>query len=124
MRIQNHHTFLSAYARFNGSNHFAKLTGMEAANLERGFAENAQNLTTFPDGTVVVCRALDKILAGAKGGNTGGICIVHLENVDTGQDQMTTAQRDYAVQLNALLCRKVSLTSSTDTISSTITGTT
>lgn len=71
--IQNHHTFMPAYARFDGTNHFSLLEAMDLFHVaERGFAEIAQNLTTFPDGTVAVCRSLEKIPAGIKGANHAG----------------------------------------------------
>ena len=57
--VQNHHTFIPSYRDFNGINHFERLNAMEAAHLQRGFSEIAQNLTTFPDGTVAVCRSFD-----------------------------------------------------------------
>ncbi|MFN7944495.1 MAG: N-acetylmuramoyl-L-alanine amidase [Blastocatellia bacterium] len=114
--IQNHHTWSPNYASFTGSNHFALLTGMENSHIERGFSEIAQNLTTFPDGRVAVCRDLDKIPAGIKGANTGGICIENLGNFDQGHDQMTAAQRNCIIRLNALLCRRFALTPNTDTV--------
>lgn len=114
--VQSHHTFIPEYSMFKGTNHFALLQAMENAHIERGFAEIAQNLTTFPDGTVAVCRDLDKIPAGIKGANTGGICIENVGNFDIGKDAMTPEQRDGIVQLNAVLCRKFSLTPSTNSI--------
>ncbi|HEY6251782.1 MAG TPA: amidase, partial [Candidatus Angelobacter sp.] len=50
--VQNHHTFIPSYNDFNGSNHFDRLKAMEDSHLERGFDQIAQNLTTFPDGTL------------------------------------------------------------------------
>jgi hypothetical protein len=114
--LQDHHTFLPDYSTFNGTNHFALLQGMENSHIARGFAEIAQNLTTFPDGTMAVCRDLDKIPAGIKGANTGGICIENVGDFDIGKDAMTPVQRDAIVQLNALLCRKFSLTPNTTSI--------
>ncbi len=114
--IQNHHTWSPAYAHFKGTNHFSLLSGMESAHLARGFAEISQNLTIFPDGTVAVCRSLDKTPAGIKGANTRGICIENVGNFDQGGDAMSAAQRDAIVQVNALLCRKYHLTPGTDTI--------
>lgn len=114
--VQNHHTWLPDYATFHGNNHFALLQGMEGSHVERGFAEIAQNLTTFPDGRIAVCRSLDKIPAGIKGANTGGVCIENLGNFDAGKDQMTTAHREAIVQVNAALCRKFALTPDTDSI--------
>src|SRR5258708_5177041 len=87
--VQNHHTFIPSYSDFNGRNHFARLAAMEAAHLQRGFDEIAQNLTIFPDGTVAVCRPLDTAPAGIKGANINGLCIENLGNFDAGHDAMT-----------------------------------
>lgn len=114
--IQNHHTWMPNYSTFKVDNHFALLQAMEDAHLERGFAEIAQNLTTFPDGRIAVCRSLDKIPAGIKGANTGGICIENLGNFDENADQMTTAQRETIIELSARLCHEFSLEPSTDTL--------
>jgi N-acetylmuramoyl-L-alanine amidase len=59
---------------------------------------------------------MDKIPAGIKGANTGGICIENTGNFDVGGDSMSAAQRDTIVQLNAALCRKFRLAPNTDTI--------
>lgn len=114
--IQNHHTWMPAYKHFDGANHFALLRGMENAHLERGFAEIAQNLTTFPDGTIAVCRSFEKIPAGIKGANTGALCIENLGNFDINKDAMTPAHRAAIIKLNALLCKKFRLRPAADTI--------
>jgi hypothetical protein len=114
--IQNHHTWLPNYHSFAGKNYFKLLTSMEAAHLERGFAEIAQNITTFPDGMIAICRDLNKIPAGIKGANAKGICIEHVGNFDDGGDQMSDAHKDTIVQLNALLCQKFMLVPSIDTV--------
>jgi hypothetical protein len=57
--LQCHHTFIPSYQNFHQTNHFDLLEAMERAHLERGFSEIAQNLTTFPDGLVAVCRSID-----------------------------------------------------------------
>ena len=114
--IQNHHTWLLDYKSFNGENHFQLLAGMEQAHKERGFAQIAQNLTTFPDGTLAVCRSINTIPAGIKGANTNGICIENVGNFDAGHDTMNPAHRDTIVALNAALCKKLKLTPGTNTI--------
>lgn len=115
--IQNHHTWSPAYGQFTGNNQLALLGAMESFHVkERGFDMIAQNLTTFPDGSVAVCRPLDRIPAGIKGANQGGICIEHLGNFDSDGDQMTDAHRNTIVAVNALLCRRFGLTPSTDAI--------
>src|SRR4029079_16211640 len=104
--IQNHHTLIPSYRNFDGLNHFEKLKAMEEAHLQRKFSEIAQNITTFPDGTVAICRSLEKDPAGIKGANKGAICIENLGNFDLNQDQMTDAQRRTIIRVNALLCHR------------------
>lgn len=114
--VQNHHTFIPNYTHFRGNNHFSMLEGMERSHLERGFTEIAQNLTTFPDGRIAVCRNLNKIPGGIKGANTFGVCMEHIGNFDTGGDVMTAAHVDAILEANALLCKKFSLAPSSDTV--------
>ena len=114
--VQNHHTYIPGYSHFKGNNHFPLLKSMEQSHIERGFDQIAQNLTTFPDGTVAVCRPFERIPAGIKGANTSGICIENLGNFDNGGDTMNDVHRDAIVRTNALLCREFNLTPSTDSI--------
>ncbi len=115
--LQNHHTYMPSYGQFKTKNHFSLLEGMERSHVvDRGFDEIAQNITTFPDGTIAVCRSIDKIPAGIKGANQAGICIEHLGNFDIGGDTMSAPHRDAIVKLNALLCREFSLTPTAGTI--------
>lgn len=108
-RIQNHHTWKPNYSGFTDENHFKLLEGMKRSHLKRGFSDIAQNITTFPDGTIAVCRPLTVIPAGIKGANTGGICIEHIGNFDVGGDKMTKEHKDTILYLNALLCDKFEL---------------
>jgi hypothetical protein len=114
--VQNHHTYIPGYKHFKGNNHFQMLNGMEQSHLERGFNEIAQNITTFPDGTIAICRSIDKIPAGIKGANQNGICIEHIGSFDANNDNMTEEHRDTIIRLNAALCKKFSLVPSTDTV--------
>lgn len=117
IRIQNHHTFDPSYKDFNGSNHFERLRAMEDFHVHvRHFSEIAQNLTTFPDGTVAVCRSFETMPAGIKGANAGALCIENLGDFDTGHDVMTVAQKDAIPKVNALLCQKFNLTPDTNSI--------
>ncbi len=107
--LQCHHTFIPSYDDFRQTNHFELLRGMENAHLQRGFSEIAQNLTTFPDGSVAVCRPIDTIPAGIKGANKNGICIENLGNFDVGRDSITATQKSCIVNLFAILCKKFAL---------------
>ena len=107
--IQIHHTWLPNYSNFNGNNHFEKLKGMKASHIARGFSDIAQNITTFPDGMIAVCRPLNEVPAGIYGHNSQGICIENLGDFDSGKDKMTDAQKEAIIQLCAQLSNKFNL---------------
>jgi len=103
--IQNHHTYLPGYNGFNGKNHLTLLAGMEKYHVQNnGWAQIAQNITTFPDGKIAICRPFDQIPAGIKGANKEGICIEHLGNFDINGDKMTQEHRRTIMLVNRLLC--------------------
>lgn len=114
--IQHHHTFIPAYKHFNGQNHFELCKSMERSHLERGFAEIAQNFTTFPDGKIMACRNLDTIPAGIKGANSNGICIEHIGNFDTGHDQMNPDQRETILSMTRFLLSRFNLPANDNSI--------
>lgn len=114
--LQNHHTYIPGYTHFKGDNHFKMCEGMESSHLQRGFAEIAQNITTFPDGKIMVCRSLDKIPAGVKGANQNGICMEHIGNFDAGGDTMSQVHKDAIVKINALLLSRFNLPCNTNSI--------
>ncbi len=114
--IQQHHTWKPDYSLFKGDNHFKLCEGMKRSHLKRGFSDIAQNLTTFPDGTIMICRDLEKTPAGISGKNTGYICIEHLGNFDVGGDEMSEEHKITIEFLNAALCIHKALIPSLDTI--------
>ncbi|SHE38225.1 peptidoglycan recognition protein family protein [Pedobacter caeni] len=114
--VQLHHTYIPAYSHFKGDNHFALCEAMERAHLERGFAEIAQNFTTFPDGKIMVCRSMDTIPAGVKGANTNGICIENVGNFDRGKDVMTEAQRSVILMMTKSLLAHFGLVASDQSV--------
>jgi hypothetical protein len=117
--IQQHHTWAPAYKRFNGSNHFLLLQGMENYHkTNMHWKTIAQNITTFPDGRIAVSRPFDMAPDGSIGAkaNSVGIAIENVGNFDKGQDVMTAEQKETIVYITALLCLKFDLTPSVDTI--------
>lgn len=118
-KIQNHHTYIPNYTHFlkdNPPNHFKWLNSMKTSHLQRGFSDIGQNLTTFPDGTVALCRSMEKTPAAIKGANTGSVAIEHLGYFDTGQDNMTDAHKDIIIYVNAILCKRFKLSPNDQTI--------
>jgi hypothetical protein len=114
--IQNHHTYEPSYIDFNNNNYFALLKEMEASHIKRGFMEIAQNITTFPDGKIALCREMDKAPAGIKGANIYGICIENIGNFDINGDVMLLEHKKSIVKLNAILCKRFTLMPSVETI--------
>lgn len=114
--IQNHHTLIPSYRNFNNTNHFAKMQAMEADHIARGFGGIAQHITTFPDGTIVMGRNLNSKPTCIKLANSGGVCIENFGNFDTGRDQMTAAQQQTIIKVNAMLCFRFNLTPGLQTI--------
>jgi hypothetical protein len=117
--IQEHHTWSPSYMRFNGSNHFLLLKGMENYHVnEKGWKNIAQNITTFPDGKVAVCRPFNIAPEGSIGlkANTTGLAIENVGNFDIGNDVMTEEQKESIVYITALLSIKFGLTPSIDSI--------
>jgi hypothetical protein len=117
--IQEHHTWEPAYKHFKGSNHIPMLKSMEHYHVSnKGWRNIAQNITTFPDGMVAVCRPFDESPEGSIGlqANTTGLSIENIGNFDAGNDVMTKEQKETIVFITALLCLKFGLTPSIDTI--------
>lgn len=115
--IQQHHTWQPDYTAWQKlPDHFHWLESMEQFQMLNGFSQIAQNLTSFPDGTIAVGRPFDIIPAGIKGCNQYGICIEHLGNFDLGNDVMTDPHKETIIKMNTALLLKFGLVPSTDTI--------
>ena len=123
-KIQQHHTYQPSYQQFNGSNHFALMKGMEEYHISgMKWSEISQQLTTFPDGTVVVGRSFNKAPEGSFGLlnksamhaiEADAIAIENVGNFDA--EHMTAEQKETIVTVAALLMLKYGLTPSVDTI--------
>lgn len=112
--LQVHHTYSPAYAQFNGSNHFSMQQGMKSYHVnDCKYIDIAQNLTTFPDGTIMTGRSLNTAPAGCVGANTNGICVENVGNFDKGGDTMTQAQKDTIVRAYAAMCKRFNLSPET-----------
>ena len=114
--IQNHHTWKPIYDNFHGDNHLKLCEGMKRSHLKRGFSDIAQNITTFPDGLIMICRSMETTPAGIKGKNTGGVCIEHVGNFDIDGDVMTQEHKDCIIWLNKELLNYFSLEANIDTV--------
>jgi hypothetical protein len=117
VRLQNHHTYIPGYAHFKNDNHFSLLRSMKRSHVQqRKWRDIGQNLTTFPDGTIAVCRPLAETPAAIFGANTGAMAMEHVGWFDTGKDAMTPAHKEIIIKANALLCSRFNLMPSTETI--------
>jgi LysM repeat protein len=120
--FQEHHTYQPSYKDFNGSNHFTLMNGMKDYHVNTmGWSDISQQLTIFPDGTVVLGRPLNTPPQGSFGLTNksvtptieaNALAIENVGNFDIGNDQMTAAQRETIIMVAALLCIKLGLTPS------------
>ncbi len=108
--VQQHHTFNPAYASFNGNNHFAMQTGMRNYHINHnGWADIGQHFTSFPDGTILTGRSMEKSPACLYGANTHAICLEHVGNFDKGGDKMLDEHKETIVGMTACLCKKFNI---------------
>jgi hypothetical protein len=115
--IQLHHTFAPAYKEFKNNNHLQLLQGMEYYHIHSsGFTQIAQNITTFPDGSLALCRSINLVPAGIFGANANGICIENVGDFDSGRDIMTSAQSELIPALVKALCEKFNIPKTTNNV--------
>ena len=114
--LQVHHTWSPAYSNFNGNNHFERQKAMKEYHMSKGYVDIAQNLTIFPDGTIMTGRSFNVAPAGIYGANTNGICVENFGNFDKGADKMTQEHIDAIVRVYASMCRKFGLSPETDIV--------
>jgi len=119
--LQVHHTASPTYKDFNGNNYFDMLNSMKAYHIAPppngdGFSDIAQNLTTFPDGLIAVCRNFNKDPAGIFGANTGAICVENIGNFDNNGDIMSIEHKTTIIYLYAVLAMRFNIPINTDMI--------
>jgi len=114
--IQNHHTLIPSYHDFD-DNHQKLLKDMRDYHIGiRHFSGIGQNLTTFPDGKIAICRPFDIQPAGVIGANHGGIAIEHLGNFDADCDKMTPEHQHTILLINRYFCDRFNVQIDTDHI--------
>ena len=110
LTIQQHHTLIPTYAQFSGSNHFELQQGMKNHHVHaNGWNDIGQHFTTFPDGSILTGRSLEKSPACIIGQNANDICIEHIGNFDIGKDSMNTAHWGTTIRITAKLCNRFNL---------------
>lgn len=124
--MQEHHTYSPSYKNFNGSNYFTIMQGMRDYHVNTmGWNDISQQITTFPDGRIVIGRSFNVPPQGSFGLKNKSVtptiektalAIENLGDFDKGHDQMTLEQRETIITVAALLSIKFGLTPSIDSI--------
>jgi len=115
--VQQHHTYTPSYTHFNGNNHFELQRGMQNYHVHNnGWQDIGQHFTTFPDGTIITGRSLEKSPACIYGFNANSICFEHLGNFDADNDVMTQVHKETIVKITSLVCAKFNIPINTDRI--------
>lgn len=119
--IQVHHMALPDYDCFYKANgkhedELVRTINLNSYGVSMGWGGIAQNFNIFPNGVVTTGRDINKTPVGITGWNTGKICIEIYGDFDSGKDIMTKEQRATVIAMYGLLCLKLKLTPSYDTI--------
>jgi peptidoglycan hydrolase-like protein with peptidoglycan-binding domain len=99
--IHVHHTYIPNHSHFTGENHHDLQNGMRRFHvMSRGFADIAQHVTLFPDGTFLTGRNFAKNPASILGHNSGlPFCVEMVGNFDVGNDVFEGAQKEAMLKL-------------------------
>ena len=117
LRVQQHHTYSPSYAHFKGTNQFSLQKGMKNYHVnQNGWSDIGQHFSTFPDGSIVTGRSLERSPACIFGANANSICIENVGNFDQGADNMTDAHKELIVGVTAALCERFGLAVDTQKI--------
>lgn len=117
LSVQQHHTFLPAYAHFTGTNHFTLQQNMKHHHVSaNGWSDIGQHFTSFPDGRIMTGRPLESNPACIFGNNQQAICIEHLGNFDTGRDAMTAEHRQTILRMTAAICERFAIPVTADRV--------
>ncbi|HKX87299.1 MAG TPA: SH3 domain-containing protein [Flavobacterium sp.] len=115
--LQQHHTYKPSYVHFNGGNHFDLQQNMKQFHVaHNGWQDIGQHFTTFPDGSIITGRNIEKTPACILGNNANAVCIENLGNFDKGADIMNASQKETIIRMTAALCRKFNLAINTNKI--------
>lgn len=117
LTVQQHHTYLPNYSHFTGNNHFNLQKAMKNHHVYRnGWQDIGQHFTTFPDGTIVTGRNLEKSPACIYGFNANAICFEHLGNFDNENDLLNATHKNTIVSATAAVCKKFNIPVNTQKI--------
>jgi len=117
LTVQQHHTLIPSYVQFKGTNHFEIQQNMKHHHVNaNGWSDIGQHFSTFPDGTILTGRSMEKTPACITGQNSNDICLEHVGNFDLGKDTMTSAHRDTILRMTAKLCSRFKLPVNTHSI--------
>ena len=120
-KLQVHHMDLPNYSTWEKTDkklfsepHFGRTQSLDSYGKSKwGSGANdghghhiAQHFNVFPDGKITTGRNLNSTPIGIRGWNTGAICIEIYGCFDTGQDKMSSAQKEAVIYLYGELCKR------------------
>jgi SH3-like domain-containing protein len=117
LTVQQHHTFSPSYQHFKGNNHFTMQRGMKNYHVNHnGWSDIGQHFSTFPDGSIVTGRSIERSPACIYGANANSVCMEHIGNFDLNGDNMTDEHKKTIIGMTAALCEKFNVPVNTDKI--------
>lgn len=115
--VQQHHTYLPSYSQCTDTNQLDLQKGMKNHHVHNnGWSDIGQHFSTFPDGSIVTGRSMERSPACIYGNNANSICLEHVGFFDDGKDTMTQKHKQTIIKMTALLCNKYNIPINTDRI--------
>lgn len=114
-RLQVHHTFLPDYSNWAKDDPFRRQKNMKEYHInELGWDDIAQQLTIYPNGSVITGRNFNKTPIGIRGWNTNAVCVEIYGNFD--KDKMTKEQQETVIAIYGIMCEEFKIKPSVATI--------
>ncbi len=115
--VQQHHTYAPGYSHCTDINQLELQRNMKHHHVHNnGWSDIGQHFSTFPDGSIITGRSMEKSPACIYGNNANSICLEHVGYFDTGKDTMSDKHKQTIVKMTALLCNKFNIPINTDKI--------
>lgn len=115
--LQVHHMWLPDYSCWSKDDPLRRQYNTKNYHKSTNHWDDiAQQLSIFPDGSIVTGRSFNKTPIGIRGWNTNSVCVEIYGNFDRGVDEMTPAQKKAVIAVYGIMCKEFNIKPGYNTI--------